>query len=124
MSPANHLVLAGGATRFCLAGDGHHYLVYNTSGAAQLRVTRRGLKGQWFNPRDPEATLGLPFPVAAGRGDVSLQEVQTFTPPADPAEDWVLWISDGSKLNEGSNFPSPGAAIGRFVVERPGPTAR
>ncbi|MBI4624919.1 MAG: hypothetical protein HY736_17100 [Verrucomicrobia bacterium] len=124
MSPANHLVLAGGATRFCLAEDGRHYLVYSTSGALQLRVTRRGLKGHWFNPRDPNATLGIPFPVAAGRGDVSLKEVQTFTPPADSSEDWVLWISDGSNLNEGSNFPSPGAAISRVVVERLGPTAR
>ncbi|MDO8545631.1 MAG: hypothetical protein Q7S40_34745 [Opitutaceae bacterium] len=118
MSPANHLVQAGGASRFCLAEHGHHYLAYSTSGALQLRVTQRGLKGQWFNPRDPNATLGAPFPIAAGRGDVSLKEVQTFTPPADSTADWVLWVTDGSNLNTGPNFPSPGAIVTRIAVDR------
>lgn len=118
MSPGNHFVQDGGATRFCFAEDGHHYLVYSTSEPVRLKVSKGGLMGRWFNPRDPDASLGTAFPVVAARPGHPLKDAPTFTPPTDLSNDWVLWVSDGSHLGDGVNHPSPGASVTRVEVER------
>jgi hypothetical protein len=97
MRPANALVSGGGTTRFGLAEAGHHYVVYSSSGSFTLELQGEGLQGYWYNPRDPEASLGTPFSVSPGS--------QTFTPPSQDF-DWVLWITDGSHLTAGVTHPS------------------
>jgi len=108
MEPANGLVQGGGSSRFCLAESGHHYLVHSTAGSFTLSVTRTGLTARWFNPRDPNASLEMPFGVASG--------TSTFTPP-DIARDWVLWVTDGSNLNSGVTRLSTEATVVRIVAE-------
>lgn len=108
MSPDNGLVQGGGSTRFCLAERGNHYVVYSTGGAFTLSVTGNGLQGRWFNPRDPNGSLGNPFPVQAG--------TQSFTPPSDTASDWVLWVSNGSQLGNTAVNPSTGATVVQVIV--------
>ena len=56
--------------------------------------------------------------VAVGRADTTVKDAPTYTPPGDASSDWVLWVSDGTNLNEGANFPSPGASLTRVVVDR------
>lgn len=108
MAPANRLVESGGRSRFALAETAHHYVVYSTKGAFGLTVEGTDLVGRWFNPRDPNATLGSPFEVSPGP--------QRFTPPRDTDKDWVLWISDGSNLNAGVTHPSAGMTVTRQHV--------
>jgi hypothetical protein len=86
LEPANQLVEEGGLTRFALAQPGAHYVVYSLYGEFEVEIVGSDLRGYWFNPRDPEATLSEPFPVEAGR--------QRFRPPSTDA-DWVLWITTG-----------------------------
>ena len=93
MAPANDLVEDGGSTRFVLAEVGHHYVVYSSSGIFTLNISSSELQAQWFNPRDPNASLGTPFSISSGS--------QTFIPPNSVNKDWVLWISNGSNLNRG-----------------------
>jgi len=104
MHPANKLVVGGGFTRFCLAEEGHHYVVYSQSGSFNLTIKGSNLKAQWFNPRNPDALLSSPFNVSPDRQHL-------FTPPDNASKDWVLWISDGSNLRSGSLYPSKGALI-------------
>lgn len=106
MHNANSLV-EGGNTRFCLAEIGYHYVVYSQTGDITLKVNGSGLKGRWFNPRDQNASLGVPFNVSLGS--------QAFTPP-DIMLDWVLWITDGSNLNSGIIHPSTGADLTQEIV--------
>jgi hypothetical protein len=108
MEPANSLVEDGGNSRFVLAEAGHHYVVYSTGGAFTLDVSGTGLNGQWYDPRDPNATLGVPFSVKAG--------TQTYTPPNNVNEDWVLWISDGSQLNSVTSHPNNDTTIVSVMV--------
>jgi Domain of unknown function (DUF5060)/GH141 insertion domain/Right handed beta helix region len=112
MGPSNGLVQSGGSSRFCLAESGHHYVVYSTTGAFKLSVTGTGLTARWFNPRDPNASLGTPFDVSSG--------ASTFTPP-DTARDWALWVTDGTNPISGITRPSTGATIVRVVVADAGP---
>ena len=107
MTPSNGLVREGGSTRFCLAESGHHYVVYSTTGPFALSVSGTGLTGRWFNPRDPNGSLGASFPVSSG--------TSTFT-PADTAKDWVLWVTDGTNLNTDVTHPSVGATVVPVVV--------
>jgi hypothetical protein len=112
MEPNNNMVQDGGSSRFCLAESDHHYLVYSTAAAFALAVTGAGLAGHWFDPRDPNASLGKSFGVCSG--------TSTFAPP-DPGRDWVLWVTDGSHLNSGVTHSvshlSPKAAVVGVVVE-------
>jgi hypothetical protein len=103
MLPANHLVADGGYTRFLLAEQGRHYVVYSVRGAFKLAVRGRSLRGRWFNPRDPNAVLSQSFVVSPG--------VQSFSPPDSDETDWVLWISDDSNLNRGIVATSVGATM-------------
>lgn len=103
MQPANPLVTDGGITRFALAEAGHHYVVYSSSGSFDLNVSGENLVGRWFNPRNPDASLEPPFAVSSGN--------QTFTPPSEANQDWVLWISDGSNLNSTNTHPSQGEVM-------------
>ena len=100
MRPANDLVSGGGSTRFVLAEVGHHYVVYSTGGGFILDLAGDGWQGYWYNPRDPESSLGVAFSVLPG--------TQNFTPPVDQDLDWVLWITDGRGLTAGRTHPSPG----------------
>ncbi len=97
MIAAPELVRGGGAWRFCRAEKGHHYLVYTMSGSPVVRIEGTGLRGIWFDPRDPDAAGSPAFPVAAGRAVLS---------PPDASHDWALWISDGSSLGTGVTRPS------------------
>lgn len=99
MTPANNAINGGGNTRFVLAEAGHHYLAYSSGGGFSLSIAGTGLSGQWFNPRDPNASLGAPFPVDSGTG--------LFTPPSGSALDWVLWITDSTDLSSGTTHSSP-----------------
>ena len=65
MRSANHIVEEGGIVRFCLAEEGHHYLVYSQKGRIDIRLKGDKLKGRWFNPRNPEAELGAAFDVTS-----------------------------------------------------------
>lgn len=108
MVPANHLVKDGGYTRFLLAERNHHYVVYSRGGAIQASFAGKDLTGRWFNPRDPQATLGGAFAVS--------DRIQHFTPPDPTDNDWVLWVSDGSNLNSGIVTPSLRATLTQEVV--------
>jgi hypothetical protein len=99
MKPANNLVSGGGIHRYVLAETGHHYMVFS-EGSFSFNVTGSNLTGQWFDPRNPSASLGSPFSVSAGS--------RTFTPPSSTSSDWVLWITDSSNLNDSAQFPSAG----------------
>lgn len=107
MAPSNGSVEEGGATRFCLAEAGHHYVVYSTSGSFTLATSGTGLKGYWFNPRDVNASLGATFNVTTG--------TNTFT-PSDTSKDWVLWVTDGTHLNSGVTHSSGGAKVTQVAV--------
>ncbi len=109
MEPAHGAVEGRAATRFCLAEDGHHYVIYSTSGSFKLTTNGTGLKGCWFNPRDVNGSLSTVFNVTPG--------TSTFTPP-EASKDWVLWITDGMHLNRGVTHPSTGATITQVVVRR------
>jgi hypothetical protein len=121
MIAAPELVRGGGSWRFCRAEKGHHYLVYTMSGSPVVRVDGTGLRGIWFDPRDPDAPGSPPFPIGAGRAVLS---------PPDPTHDWVLWISDGSSLGTGVTRSSPllqpvravGSATHRVAIVRFGLT--
>jgi hypothetical protein len=108
MRPANGLVESGGSSRFCLADEGHHYIVYSTSGAFTLDIKGSSLNGHWFNPRDPQSSLSAAFKVPPGK--------RLFTPPADSNQDWVLFVSDYSNPGKGSLYPSKDASIVRALV--------
>lgn len=108
MSPANNLVSDGGKTRFALAEDGHHYLVYTAGGGFTLQVGGDNLQGYWFNPREAGTSLNGPFDVSPGN--------QQFTPPNSASESWVLWVTDGSNLNSGVIHPTPGGKVVCAVV--------
>jgi hypothetical protein len=108
MAPASHLVEDGGSERFVLAEMGHHFLVYSRSGSFDLSVSGSNLQGYWFNPMDPQATLGVAFPVASGQ--------HSFTPPDTTNNDWVLWITDRTDLNAANTHPSAGSAIVQQVI--------
>lgn len=110
MRPANTLVSEGGKERFALAEQGHHYLVYSSNGSFTLEVSGSGLIGRWFNPRDPSASLSKQFPVSSG--------TQTFNPPNDNSLDWVLWVTDSSKLLNGVTHPQPGNPMVCVPVQR------
>ncbi|MCA9649913.1 MAG: DUF5060 domain-containing protein [Myxococcales bacterium] len=105
MEPHNELVTAGGSTRYCLAEPGHHYLVYSTGGGFDLVVEGTGLEASWFDPRDAGAARTEAGPVAAG--NVHLE------PPG--GDDWVLYVGDGTGLNDGITHPSPGLEV--IVIE-------
>lgn len=111
MHAANKLVSGGGEQRFCLAEEGHHYIVCSQSGAFNLKVNGRNLKGCWFNPRDPKASLGFPFIVSPGK--------RFYVPPDNISKDWVLWISDSSNLNSGNLYPCKGSVITTEIINRP-----
>lgn len=108
MKPDNSLVSGGGTSRYVLAEANHHYVVYSESGAFDFNPSGTGLVGRWFNPRDPNANLSAPFSVTAGN--------QTFTPPNDISSDWVLFVSDGTNLNSGDLYPSPGAILTQEII--------
>ncbi|MBZ0297681.1 MAG: DUF5060 domain-containing protein [Anaerolineae bacterium] len=91
MQAANDLVEDGGNSRFVLAEPNHHYVVYSGSGSFSLSVNGSQLVGRWFNPRDPNANLGEAFAVTSG--------VNTFSPPSESNQDWVLWITEGTASN-------------------------
>ncbi len=114
MQPANSLVTGGGTSRFALAEADHQYLVYSTDGSFDLNLAGTGLTAQWFNPRDPDADLGVPFAVSAGSA--------AFTPPADTANDWVLWVTDGTIANDPAIHPSGDAELIQTYVG-PEPTS-
>jgi Domain of unknown function (DUF5060) len=107
MAPSNGSVEGGGATRFCLAEEGHHWVVYSRLGSFTLKTSGTGLKGFWFNPRDANGSLGAAFDVPAG--------TTRFTPP-DASQDWVLWVADGQQLNGGVTHPSGGGSDVKVVV--------
>ena len=109
MSAANNLVSNSGESPYALADVGHHYIVYNQSGSFSLTVSGNGLVGRWFDPRNPNATLGNSFNVPSG--------TQTFTPPNSTSEDWVLWVSDGSNLNSGDLYPSVGGPMTQEIID-------
>ncbi len=111
MHAANKLVSGGGEQRFCLAEEGHHYIVCSQSDAFNLKVNGRNLKGCWFNPRDPKASLGFPFIVSPGK--------RFYVPPDNISKDWVLWISDSSNLNSGNLYPCKGSVITTEIINRP-----
>jgi hypothetical protein len=108
MLPANYLVSDGGYRRFLLAEASRHYVVFSQGGTLKLNVSGKNLAGRWFNPRDPNAVLGEPFAVSPG--------VNRFTPPHSAEKDWVLWISDGSRLNGGAVTLSTGATLTKEVA--------
>lgn len=111
MHAANKLVSGEGKQRFCLAEEGHHYIVYSQSGAFTLKVNGNNLKGCWFNPRDPKASLSSPFIVSPGK--------KFYVPPDNISKDWVLWISDSSNLNSGNLYPCKGAVTTTEIINRP-----
>lgn len=111
MHAANKLLNGGVLQKFCLAEDGHHYIVYSQSGAFTLKVKGRNLKGRWFNPRDPNASLDFAFSVSPGK--------RVFVPPNNTTKDWVLWISDGSNLRSGNLYPSRGTVTTTEIINRP-----
>jgi len=108
MAPNNSLVTGGGSNRFVLAETGHHYLVCSITGSFDLTLTGTNLQAQWFNPRSPTATLGSATPVGAG--------TQTFTPPNNPIEDWILWVTDNSNLNTGTTHPTGNAELTSVII--------
>jgi hypothetical protein len=110
MVPANEVVQGGGSKRFVLAEIGSHYVVYRREGAIRLKLSGKDLTARWFNPRDPNASLGDPFAVSSG--------TRLFSPPRDVHKDWVLWISDGSNLNRGIVQASAGAVLTQETVDR------
>ena len=111
-TPANSLVTGGGSSRFALAEADHQYLVYSTGGSFDLNVSGTGLMAQWFNPRNPDADLGIPFAVSPGN--------VAFTPPAETAKDWVLWVTDGTIANDPVIHPSGDAElVQNFVGPEP-----
>ncbi len=80
-----------------------------------MSLTGTNLEAQWFNSRDPNATLDAPFAVTAG--------LQTFVPPAPVfGDDWILWVTDGTNLNDGVTHPTSDAAslIQQLVTVLPG----
>ncbi|WP_372794501.1 DUF5060 domain-containing protein [Pontiella sp.] len=76
--------------RYCLAKPGEVYLIY-TRKAAGTALDLSGVSGdftvQWFNPRTGGALQPGSVKQVAGGGSVDLG-----TPPADPAEDWVILV--------------------------------
>lgn len=108
MVSANKLVQRGGTNRFCLAEEGHHYIVYSQEGKFDLSVQGQNLKGFWFNPRNPKSKLGNYFLVQTG--------TNTFEPPNDISKDWVLWITDQSNLGQNSIYPSRGSTLTREII--------
>ena len=108
MRPANQLVESGGDARFVLAEIGHHYVVYSRRGSFTLHTKGEGLKGYWFNPRDPNGLLSPGFEVRAGKS--------LWTPPMDSSEDWVLWITDGSNFNRGISHPTKNLSFVRTSI--------
>ncbi len=97
MESANHLLTDGdaGTAKFCLADPGHHYAVYTSNGSFTLDVSGTNLRGFWYDPTNPAATLGSPFPVTPGRN--------VFTPPQ---QEMVLWLTDGTNLGNGITHPT------------------
>lgn len=108
MHAANSLVEGGGYTRFCLAEPGHHYVIYSQFGAISLNVSGSNLTARWFNPRDPNGTLGDAFRVSRGNN--------LFQPQGNTSRDWVLWISDGTDLRSDSLYPSEGASFTQEII--------
>ncbi|MBI3010463.1 MAG: PKD domain-containing protein [Candidatus Omnitrophica bacterium] len=108
MRADNSLVEGGLTTRFCLTEPGHHYVVYSTTGAFTLTVTGSSLQGRWFDPRNPNASLGNPFAVSSG--------TSKFTPPNNATLDWVLWVTEQSSLNSGVTNPTRGADLIQVIV--------
>jgi hypothetical protein len=102
MQPANQLLSGGGAPRYALAENGHHYLVYSEGGTFSLNLSGQNLRAAWFNPRDPKANLIGATSVASG--------TVSFTPPSDSKLDWVLWVTDGTNLTAGELHPVLGGA--------------
>jgi len=108
MNEANSLIIldsGSGYSKFCLAEDGHHYVVYTTDGDFTLKVSGSNLTGYWFDPQDPNASLSDAFGVFPG--------VQTFAPPR---LEMVLWITNGSNLGSGLLYPSAGATLTQELI--------
>jgi hypothetical protein len=106
--PTNDFVNEGGMTRFCLAEPGHHYVVYSMSGNPRVRATGEQLHGAWYDPSNPEASLGPAFAIEPGDRE--------YEPP-DPSRDWVLWITDGTNLNPGRTHPASLLSIVRLKIQ-------
>ena len=109
MHAVNRIVQGGGDTRFCLADEGRHYIVYSQSGAFTLNVKGDNLKGHWFNPRDSNASLGSRFFLSTNQ--------KLFVPPNYVLRDWVLWISDDSNLRSGVLHPTSGATLTQEIIK-------
>ena len=76
-----------------------------------MNLSGTGLEARWFNPRDPNAVLGAALAVSAVSAD--------FTPPSDVNQDWVLWVTDGTNLNDPVTHPTGGAQILQYAVPEP-----
>jgi hypothetical protein len=113
MTPNNGLVTSGGNQSFALAETGHHYMVFSVLTSFELDLSGTNLEAQWFNSRDPNATLGAPFAVSAG--------LNQFTPPVPQSgDDWILWVTDGTNLNDPVIHPTGDAQLIQQIVGWPG----
>lgn len=110
MQAANNVVEGGGDSRFALAENGHHYLVYTLAGSPfEIDITGDALTAYWYDPRDADSELLSIGPIPAG--------ASILEPPS--SGDWVLWITDGTNLNDGDLYISPSATMVREHVAAP-----
>lgn len=78
-------------SRYCFAKDGEVYVVFlPTGGTAELDLGKNAAEFsvRWFNPRTGVTPPPGPVSKVSGPGKVSLG-----LPPAEPGQDWVVWLS-------------------------------
>jgi hypothetical protein len=92
MKPANSLLNKRGFNSFCLAEEGHYYVVYTGSGKVSLQVSSLDLVACWYNVSEPSPRFIPAGPVHKGQNEKE---------PPDTAKDWVLWITEKSNRPEG-----------------------